>query len=71
MRLFLSYFSKQNKTKQKTNKELHIKPDSKTYRGESASMMWHRGKNPEENGNCLCCKIKNQQMGPHKIAKLQ
>jgi hypothetical protein len=25
---------------------------------------------PEQNTNGLQCKIKNQQMGPHKIAKL-
>jgi hypothetical protein len=30
----------------------------------------HRGKIPEQNTNDLYCKIKNQQMGPHKIAKL-
>ena len=30
----------------------------------------HRGKIPEQNTNGLCVKIKNQQMGPHKIAKL-
>jgi hypothetical protein len=32
--------------------------------------MGHGVKNPEENNNGLCCKIKNQQMGPHKVAKL-
>jgi hypothetical protein len=25
---------------------------------------------PEQNANGLCCKIKNQQMGPHKITKI-
>ena len=27
-------------------------------------------KNPEQNSNSLCCKIKNLQIGPHKLAKL-
>ena len=30
----------------------------------------HRGKVPEDNTNGLYSKIKNQQMGPHKIAKV-
>ena len=29
----------------------------------------HRRKISEQNSNCLWCKIENQQMGPHKIAK--
>jgi hypothetical protein len=29
-----------------------------------------RGTFPEQNINGLCSKLKNQQMGPHKIAKL-
>jgi hypothetical protein len=38
--------------------------------GEEPRIFWHRGKKiPEQNTNGLCCKIKNQQMEPHKIAK--
>ena len=37
---------------------------------EEYEVAGHRGKIPEQNSNGLCCKIKNQQMGPHKIAKL-
>jgi hypothetical protein len=51
----------------------HKTRDTETYRGESGEKprrYGHRGKIPEQNTNALCCKIKNQQMGPHKIAKL-
>jgi hypothetical protein len=44
--------------------------DTKTYRGESGEKLQrydHRGKILEPNSNGLCCKIENQQMGPHKI----
>jgi hypothetical protein len=50
----------------------HITRDTETYRGESGEepqRYGHRGKIPEQNSNGLCCKIKNRQMGPHKIAK--
>ena len=46
---------------------------TETYRGESGEEpQTHglRGRIPEQNTNGLCSKIKNRQMGPHKIAKL-
>ena len=46
---------------------------TKTYRGESREKprrYGHRGKIPEQNSIGLCCKIKDQQMEPHKIANL-
>jgi hypothetical protein len=46
--------------------------DTVTYRGESREeprIYGHKGKIPEQNTNGLCCKIKNPQMGPHKITK--
>jgi hypothetical protein len=52
----------------------HKTRDTETYRGESGEepqRYGHRGKIPEQNNNGLCCKIKNRQMGPHKIAKLK
>jgi hypothetical protein len=51
----------------------HKTRDSETYRGESRKKLrryGQRGKIPEQNSNGLCSKIKNRQMGPHKIAKL-
>ena len=48
---------------------LHKTRDTKTYKGESGEGP-QRGNITEQNTNGLCCKIKNQQMGPHKIAKL-
>ena len=45
---------------------------TETYRdesGEDPRRYRHRGKIPEQSTNGLFCKIKNQQMGPHKIAK--
>jgi hypothetical protein len=62
------------KLKSKWIKELHIKP--KTWKlveqkvGKSLKDMGTWGKIPEQNTNGLCCKIKNRQMEPHKIAKL-
>jgi hypothetical protein len=47
--------------------------DTETYReesGEKPQRYGHRGKFPKQNSNGWCYKIKNQQMGPHKIAKL-
>ena len=35
-----------------------------------ASKIWAQEKNPEQNTSGLCCKTKNQQMGPHKVTKL-
>jgi hypothetical protein len=46
---------------------------TETYRKETGKMFGthgHRGNFPEQNTNGLCSKIKNQQMGPHKIAKI-
>ena len=46
---------------------------TETYRGEigeKPQTYGHKGKIPEQNTNGLCSKNKNQQMGPHKIAKL-
>jgi hypothetical protein len=52
-------------------KDLHIKPDTvKGESGEEPQTHGHRGTFPEQNTNGLCSKIKNKQMGPHKIAKL-
>jgi hypothetical protein len=51
----------------------HKTRNTEAYRGESGEKpqrIRHRGKIPEQKTNGLCCKIKNQQMGPHKIAKL-
>jgi hypothetical protein len=51
----------------------HKTRHTETYRGESGEELQrygHRGKIPEQNTNGFCCKIKNRQMGPHKIAKL-
>jgi hypothetical protein len=58
--------------KSKLIKYLHIKPDILKLTEESGEMpqtYGHRGNFPEQNTNSLCSKIKNQQMGPHKIAK--
>jgi hypothetical protein len=55
-------------------KELHIKPKTLKLRedkvGKSLEYMSTGEKNPEQNINGFWCKIKNQQLGPHKIAKL-
>ena len=51
----------------------HKMKDTETYRGESGEDPQRYGqgeKNPEQNSNGLCYKIKNRQIGPHKIAKL-
>jgi hypothetical protein len=62
------------KAKSKWIKDLYIKPDRlkliEEKVGEEPQTQGHRGKIPEQNTNGLCSKIKNQQMGPHKIAKL-
>ena len=47
--------------------------DTETYREESGLKplrYGHRGKILEQKSNGLCCKIKNPQNGPQKIAKL-
>jgi hypothetical protein len=54
-------------------KDLHIKPDTLKLieeSGEEPQTYGYRGNIPEQNTNALYCKIKKQQMGPHKIAKL-
>jgi hypothetical protein len=51
----------------------HKTRDTEINRGESREKprrYGHRRKIPKQNNNGLCCKIKNWQMGPHKIAKL-
>jgi hypothetical protein len=54
-------------------KELHMKPDTlnliEEKVGKSLKHM-NRGNFPEENTNSLCSKIKNWQMGHHKMSKL-
>jgi hypothetical protein len=69
-----AFLSPCTKIKSKWIKDLHIKPGTwkliEEKSGEEPQTYGHRGKIPEQNTNVLCCKIKNQQMGPHKIAKL-
>jgi hypothetical protein len=51
----------------------HKTRDTENYRRESGEEPWrygYRGNISEKNSNGLCCKIKNQQMGLHKITKL-
>jgi hypothetical protein len=68
------FLSPCTKFKSKWIKELHIKPETlkliEKKVGKRLEDMGTRKKIPEQNTNCLCFKIKNQQMGPHKIAKL-
>jgi hypothetical protein len=66
------FLSPCNKVKSKWIKELHIKPETLKHTGEGGEepqRYVHRGNIPEQNTNDLCCKIKNQQIGPHKVAK--
>jgi hypothetical protein len=62
------------KLKSKWIKDLHINPNTvnliEEKVGEKPQKHGHRGIFPEQNTNALCSKIKNRQMGPHKIAKL-
>jgi hypothetical protein len=47
--------------------------DTETYKRESGEELQryeHRAKIPEKNSTGSCYKIKDQQMGAHKIAKL-
>jgi hypothetical protein len=65
------FLSPWTKLKSKLIKDLHIKPDTlKLIEGKSLEHMGTGEKIPEQNSNCLCSKIKNQQMGLHKVAKL-
>jgi hypothetical protein len=69
-----SFLSSCTKLKSKWTKDLRIK--RKTLNlieekiGEKPHTHGHGRKVPEENTNGLCSKIKNQQVGSHKIAKL-
>ena len=55
-------------------KDLHVKPDTlkliEKKVGEESQTHGHREKVSEHNTNGLFSKIKNRQMGSHKIAKL-
>jgi hypothetical protein len=54
-------------------KELHIKPETLKLieeKGGGSPKYMSTGEKFEQNSNGLCCKIENQQMGHHKIAKL-
>jgi hypothetical protein len=68
------FLSPCTKLKSKWIKELHLKPETLKLMeekvGKSLKDMGARGTIPEQNSNGLCFKIKNRQMGPHKIAKL-
>jgi hypothetical protein len=68
------FLSPCTKLKFKWIKELHIKPETlkiiEEKVGKSLEVMGTGEKILEQNTNGLCCKIKNQQMGPHKTAKL-
>ena len=49
----------------------HKTRHTETHRGECGEKpqrYGHRGKIPEQITSSLCCKIKNQQIRPHKIA---
>jgi hypothetical protein len=66
------YLSPCIKLKSKWIKELHIKPETLKFIEDSGESQryGHREKISEQNSNGLCFKTKDQQMGPHKIAKL-
>jgi hypothetical protein len=51
-------------------KTRYTKTDRRESEQEPRTTHGHRGKVLEQNTNGLCSKIKNRQMGPHKIAKL-
>jgi len=55
--------------KSKWIKELHIKPDTLKLIEKKVGKR-HGRKVPEQNPNDLSSEIKDQQMGPHKTAKL-
>jgi hypothetical protein len=68
------FLSPCTKPKSKWIKELRIKPETLKFImekvGKTLKDMGTGEKNPKRNSNSLCCKIKNRQMGTHKIAKL-
>jgi hypothetical protein len=67
------FLSPCTKLRSKWIKELHRKPETlkliEEKVGKSLEDMG-TGKKFLNNNNGLCCKIQNQQMGPHKTAKL-
>jgi hypothetical protein len=68
------FLSPCTKLKSKWTKELHIKPEKlkciEDKVGKILKDMCTGEKIPEQNSDDLCCKIQNQQMRHHKIAKL-
>jgi hypothetical protein len=68
------FLSPCTKLKSKWIKELYIKPETLKFIeekvGNSLEDMGTGEKIPKQDSNGLCCKSKNGQMGPHKIAKL-
>jgi hypothetical protein len=68
------FLSPCTKVKSKWIKELHTKPETmkliEEKVGKSLENMGTGEKFLNRTAIGLCCKIKNQQMGPHKIAKL-
>ena len=67
------FLSPLTKLKSKWTKDFHNKTrHTETNRKENGEEPWahgHKGNFPEQNTYSLCCKIKNWQVGPHKIAK--
>jgi hypothetical protein len=67
------FLSPYTKLKSKWIKDLHIKPETlkliEEKVGKSLKNMGSQERFLTE-PQWLCCKTKNQQMGPHKIAKL-
>jgi hypothetical protein len=67
------FLSPYTKLKSKWFKYLHIKPDTlKLIKWKVGKILKHMGtgENFLKHINGLCSKIKNRQMGSHKIAKL-
>ena len=68
-----SLLSSCTKLKSKWIKNVHIKPDTLKFIEEKVGKSLEHmstGENSQTEHNDLCCKIKNQQTGPHKIATL-
>jgi hypothetical protein len=66
------FLSPCTKLKSKWIKELHIKPETLIGEsGEESRRYGHRVKIPEQNTNGLSCKIKNRQIGPHKLQSIR
>jgi hypothetical protein len=68
------FLSPCTKLKSKWIKDLHIKQETlkliEEKVGKNLEDMGTGGKFLNRTANALCCKIKNGQMGPHKITKL-